>query len=77
MLKEKSTFELAQRLNQIRVETQKLWIERNKIIEELHDRLPHLKKDEDLQPKKRVRKRYGRRIQKMVRRTEKRTRRNR
>ena len=55
-MKEKSTFELCNRLNQIRVEVQKLWIEHNQIIEELHNRLPHLKNEPDLQPKKRVRK---------------------
>ncbi len=55
-MKEKSTLELGQRLNQIRVELQRLWIESNQIIEELHDRLPHLKNDVDMQPKKRVRK---------------------
>ena len=58
MMKNKSTYELAHRLNQIRVEMQKLWIESNRIIEELHNRLPHLKNDPDLQPKKRVRRRY-------------------
>jgi hypothetical protein len=55
-VKEKSTLELGRRLNQIRVEVQKLWIEHNQIIEELHNRLPHLKNDADMQPKKRVRK---------------------
>lgn len=60
-MKEKSTLELGQRLNQIRVELQRLWIESNQIIEELHNRLPHLKSDPDLQPKKLERKRYERR----------------
>lgn len=57
-MKNRSTLELGQRLNQIRVEVQRLWIESNQIIEELHARLPHLKNDPDLQPKKRVRRRY-------------------
>lgn len=61
-MKEKSTLELGQRLNQIRVEMQNLWIESNQIIEELHNRLPHLKNDADLQPKKLERKRYERKI---------------
>ena len=60
-MKNKTTLELGQRLNQIRVEVQNLWIESNRIIEELHDRFPHLKKDPDLQPKKLERKRYERR----------------
>lgn len=59
-MKNRSTLELGQRLNQIRVEMQKLWIESNKIIEELHNRLPHLKKDGDLQPKKLERRKYER-----------------
>lgn len=61
-MKNKSNYELVNRLNQIRVEVQKLWIEHNQIIEELHNRLPHLKNDADLQPNKKVRKRYVRRI---------------
>ena len=60
-MKNKTTFELAHRLNQIRVELQRLWIESNQIIEELHERLPHLKNAPDLQPKKRVRYLYKRR----------------
>ena len=57
-MKNKTTFELAHRLNEIRVEEQKLWIEASRIIDELHERLPHLKNAPDLQPKRRVRRRY-------------------
>ena len=39
---------------------QNLWIESNRIIEELHERLPHLKKDPDLQIKKLKRRKYER-----------------
>ena len=59
-MKDKTTLELGQRLNQIRVEMQNLWIESNRIIEELHERLPHLKKDPDLQIKKLKRRKYER-----------------
>ena len=46
-----TTFELCQRMNQINQEINKLEIEHNQIIQELHNRLPHLKNDVDIQPK--------------------------
>lgn len=44
-------FELCQRMNQINQEINQLQIEYNRIIAELHNRLPHLKDDVDIQPK--------------------------
>lgn len=44
-------FELCQRMNQINQEINELEIEHNQIIQELHNRLPHLKDDVDIQPK--------------------------
>ena len=64
MMKDKSTLELGQRLNQIRVEMLNLWLESNKIIEELHERLPHLKNDPDFKIRKLERKRYERNFEK-------------
>ena len=52
----KTTFELAQRLNEIEVEINNLELERLKIIKVLQERIPSLKDDINLQPKKRVRK---------------------
>ena len=52
----KITFELAQRLNEIEVEINKLELERLKIIKVLQNRIPSLKNDINLQPKKKVRK---------------------
>jgi hypothetical protein len=51
-LKEKSIRELADRLNQIMVERDKLYIEYSQILEELYDRLPNLKKDDNLKLQK-------------------------
>ena len=45
------TFDLANRLNQIRIEKQQLDMEYNKIVYELWDRIPSLKTDENMQPK--------------------------
>ena len=50
-LKDKSVFDLATRLNQIDVERQKLDIEYNAIVQELWDRIPSLKDDDNIQPK--------------------------
>lgn len=51
-LENKSIQELADRLNQIRVERDKLYIEYSQIVEELCKRLPNLKDDENLKLKK-------------------------
>ena len=51
-LENKTIQELADRLNKIMVERDKLYIEYNQIIEELCERLPHLKDDENLKLKK-------------------------
>jgi hypothetical protein len=45
----RSTFELASRLNEINIEKNKLDIEYNKIIEELWERIPDLKDNENIQ----------------------------
>ena len=46
-----TVFDLVNRLNQIEVEKQKLDLEYNKIVQELWDRIPSLKSDENIQPK--------------------------
>lgn len=51
-LKNKSIQELANRLNQIMVERDRLYIEYAEILEELYKRLPNLKDDENLKLKK-------------------------
>lgn len=55
-MKDKTIYELATRLNQIMVEQQKLELEYNQIVYELWERIPSLKDDVNIQPKKRVRK---------------------
>lgn len=50
-LKNETTLNLAHRLNQIEVEKQKLDLEYNQIVQELWDRIPSLKSDENMQPK--------------------------
>lgn len=50
-LKHTPLIDLANRLNEIDREKQKLDIEYNKIIYELWDRIPTLKEDENMQPK--------------------------
>ena len=55
-MKDKTIYELATRLNQIMVEQQKLELEYNQIVYELWERIPSLKNDVNIQPKKRVRK---------------------
>lgn len=51
-LENKSIRELADRLNQIMVERDKLYMEYAEILEELYKRLPNLKDDESLKLKK-------------------------
>lgn len=51
-LKEKSIRELADRLNQIMVERDKLYIEYSQILEELYKRLPNLKDNDNLKLQK-------------------------
>ena len=51
-LENKSIQELADRLNQIMIERDKLYIEYSYILEELYKRLPNLKNDENLKLKK-------------------------
>lgn len=54
-MKEKTLFELANRLNEIEKEKNKLDLEYNKIVYELWGRIPTLKTDANIQPKKKVR----------------------
>lgn len=49
-LKEKTTFELATRLNEIMKEQNALDLEFNSIVYELWDRVPSLKEDVNIQP---------------------------
>lgn len=51
-MKDKTTKELADRLNAIMIERNKLDLEHNRIVKELHSRMPHLKKDPNLELKK-------------------------
>ena len=46
-----TVFDLVNRLNQIEVEKQKLDLEYNQIVQELWERIPSLKKDENMQQK--------------------------
>ena len=55
-MKDKSTLQLASRLNQIMREQENLEIEYNKIVNELWQRIPKLKDDVNIQPKKKTRK---------------------
>lgn len=50
-IKQTPLINLAHRLNQIEIEKQKLDIEYNLIVNELWERIPSLKNDENLQPK--------------------------
>ena len=52
------TFNLVVRLNQIRLEQNKLDIEYNEIIQELWDMIPSLQADPNVQPKTLVKRRY-------------------
>lgn len=51
-MKDKSIKELADRMNQIRMEQSKLAIEYNEIIKELWERIPGLKDDPNLELEK-------------------------
>ena len=57
-MKDKSLFELCTRLNEINKEMDNLEMEQSKIVKELWERIPSLKDDVNIQPKKRERK-YG------------------
>ena len=57
-MKDKSLFELCTRLNEINKEIDALEMEHNKIIKEMWERIPSLKEDVNVQPKKKERK-YG------------------
>lgn len=59
-MKEKTILELANRLNEIEIERNKLDLEFNMIVNELWQRIPSLKEDINLQ-KKKVRKYEGNR----------------
>ena len=50
-LSDKSLFDLANRMNQIEVEIQKLQLEYNLIVHEIKERIPSLKDDKNLEPK--------------------------
>ena len=50
-IKQTPLINLAHRLNEIEKEKQKLDLEYNQIIYELWERIPPLKKDENIQPK--------------------------
>lgn len=51
-MKDKTTKELADRLNGIMIERNKLDLEYNQIVKELWDRIPSLKNDPNLELKK-------------------------
>lgn len=53
-MKEKTTKELAMRLNEIQKELDTLQIEYNRIVKELWDRIPTTKTDENIQMKNRI-----------------------
>jgi hypothetical protein len=55
-MKNKSTYELCVRINEIAKEMDNLQLEHNKIVSELYERMPHLKDDVNIQPKVKVRK---------------------
>ena len=55
-MKDKTLFELCTRLNEINKEIDALEMEQNKIIKELWERIPSLKDDVNIQPKKKERK---------------------
>lgn len=56
-MQDKTIFELVTRLNQIMIERNKLDMEHNEIVEELHKRMPHLKDNEDIKLIKSVKER--------------------
>lgn len=60
-MKDRTTLWLANRLNQIMVELDRMWISRetleaeyDEIVYELWSRYPHLRDNPDIQPKKKV-----------------------
>lgn len=53
-MKDKTILELAIRLNQIEKELNELQIEYNVIVQELWERIPTTKNDENIQMKKRI-----------------------
>ena len=55
-MKDKTVLELATRLNEIQKELDALEMEYNRIVKELWDRIPSVKDDANIQPKKRVKK---------------------
>ena len=55
-MRDKTTLELAFRINKIEKEIYDLEMEYNQIVEELKNRIPSLKDDVNIQPKKKVRK---------------------
>ena len=55
-MKDKTLFELCTRLNEINKEMDNLEMEQSKIVKEILERIPSLKDDVNIQPKKRERK---------------------
>lgn len=55
-MKDKTLFELCTRLNEINKEIDTLEMEQSKIVKELWSRIPSLKDDVNIQPKKKERK---------------------
>ena len=55
-MKDKSIFDLCNRLNEINKEIDNLEMEQSKIVKELWSRIPSLKDDVNVQPKRRERK---------------------
>ena len=53
-MKDKTILELAIRLNQIEKELNELQIEYNVIVQELWERIPNTKNDDNIQMKKRI-----------------------
>ena len=47
-MEDKTIYELVMRLNQLMIERNKIDIEHNEIVKELHRRMPHLKNDENI-----------------------------
>ena len=58
-MKDKTLFELCTRLNEINKEMDNLEMEQSKIVKELWSRIPSLKDDVNIQPKKKERKYEG------------------
>lgn len=58
-MKDKTVLELATRLNEIEKQLNELEIEYNQIVRELWDRIPSVKDNANIQPKKRVKRNEG------------------